>query len=525
MVFAPPSPSAQCISTRLQPFSDPPSPYSPLEFAPPPSSPQEVDGPSLPTVPELTLERGRKFKSKKRSKSSSPYHAHTPVSPLPPTTNQLDANERADRIWRNRKLARVFGRMPGADEPVADGDELRASKKLHSPSLAALLTKQKNHRHAVSVSVSLKAPGRKTEPSSPWQADYLWSSGDRRHSTPMAAGFTLYMDDEQDGTAAKEPPRSRNILDSPEAASARSFIDLSDEEVCDDDVSDLNCFPLHQSRRQCLYQSSSTPSLVESLDSEAQAEVERRRKRETLARLHRFLGSRVPPEVVTGSVCGPPLPPLAPLEKSTREHRLRRNKCPPSPPGFDRGKEELDEREKALNVRRAQKMERVFGTPPPQVLFHTRQSHPTVPLSQPTSPADLNPFVLTLDLPSSRNPNQSAYMGKAPHRQGPSDSSRCLLPDNDTPQSSPSSFAQSFADSLSESLSGYQHVLAQSSVYLNYQHSLNSLMDIIDRVRVRSLAHITCTYTLSRTTASLSSNFIVSSTGKLTRRPRTRKWQ
>jgi len=358
MVFAPPSPSAECISTRLQPFSDPPSPYSPLEFAPPLSPPQEaIDGPSLPTVPELVFERGRKFKSKKRSKSSSPFHAHTPVSPLPPTTNQLDANERADRIWRNRKLARVFGRMPGADEPVADGDEPRSSKKLQSPSLATLLTKQKNHRHAVSVSVSMKAPGRKTEPSSPWQADYLWSPGDRRHSTPMATGFTLYTDDEQDRVVAKDPPRSRNILDSPEAASARSFIDLSDEEICDDDVLDLSCFP-PQSRRQCPYQSSSTPSLVESFDSEARVETERRRKRETLARLHRFLGSRVPPEVVTGSVFGPPLPAPAPVVKSTREHRLRRNKSP-SPGGFDRGKEELDEREKALNVRRAQKMERV----------------------------------------------------------------------------------------------------------------------------------------------------------------------
>lgn len=82
-------------------------------------------------------------------------------------------------------------------------------------------------------------------------------------------------------------------------------------------------------------------------------------------------------------------------------------------------------------------------------------------------------------------------MGKTLHRRGPSDSSRCLLPHmQDTPQPSPSSFAQSFADSFAESLSGYQQVLAQSSIYLNYQHSLNSLVDIIDRVRVCGLTPI-----------------------------------
>ena len=355
MIFAPPSPTAERATSRLQAFSDPPSPYSPLEFAPPPFPRQEgVDGPSLPTAPELACERGRKLKAKKRSKSTSPYHVHDSVSPLPPTTNQLDANERADRIWRNRKLARVFGRTPGAEESATDADEPRASKKSHSPSLAALLTKQKNHRHAVSVSLSLKAPGMKTEPSTPWQTDGFWSPGGRRHSTPLATGFTLYVDNEQDGTAAKSPLRSSKLLDSSDAASTRSFIDLSDEDSRDDDVSGLSLFPPHQNRRQCLHHSSSTPSLVESLDSEAQAEVEKRRKREKLARLHRFLGSRVPPEAVNGCAIGPPLSPLAAPEES---NWLRGNKSPCSDE-FDRCKEELDEKEKALNVRRAQKMER-----------------------------------------------------------------------------------------------------------------------------------------------------------------------
>lgn len=361
MTFSLPSPFAaeRIPPTRLQPLSGPPSPYSPLEFAPPPSSPQEII--DKPSAPELVSERGRRLKSKKRAVSLSPHPVRHSLSPLPPTTNQLDANQRADRIRRNRKLARVFGRMPGTEAPGADPDEPRVSKKLHSPSLAAFLAKQKNHRHAVSVSVSLKASGLKTEPSTPWQTDDLWSPGGRRHSTPLSASsFRLYTDDEEDGTAAKSPLGLRDLMDSPEVASTRSFIDLSDEEIHDDHLSGFSFDP-HQNMRRYLHQSSSTPSLVEPLDSEAQVEAERRQKREKLARLHRFLGSSVPPEAVNGSVFGPPLPPLASptsREESNREHWLRGNKKAASD-DFDRGREVLDEREKALNVRRAQKMERV----------------------------------------------------------------------------------------------------------------------------------------------------------------------
>ncbi|KAH0837971.1 hypothetical protein J3R83DRAFT_6208 [Lanmaoa asiatica] len=464
MMFAPPSPSVECVPpTRLQPLSGPPSPYSPLEFAPPPSPPPDViDKHSLPQHQSWLSNVAES--SSQRSAPCLCRHILFIIHCRLYLLRRISSMQTSEQtVFGGTASSLVFSAGP---------------QKLHSPSFAALLTKQKNHRHAVSVSVSLKASGMKTEPSTPWQTDGLW----------------LYVNEEEDGTAAKGPLGSYDLIDLPDAASTRSFIDLSDEEICDDDMSGFSFLAPTQNKCQRLHHSSSTPSLVESLDSEAQAEVERRRKREKLARLHRFLGSRVPPEAVTGCVFGPPLPPLAIPEEINCEYQLRGNKNA-SPGDFDRGKEELDEREKALNVRRAQKMERVFGTPPPQTLFHTRPSRPTVPVSQPTSPTGLNPYVLTLDIPSSsRNPNQSAYTGKTAHRRGPSDSSRCLLPckEFDTPQSSPSSFAQSFADSLPESLSGFQEVLAQSCVYLNYQRSLNSLVDIIDRVRVCSLGPCTC---------------------------------
>jgi len=101
----------------------------------------------------------------------------------------------------------------------------------------------------------------------------------------------------------------------------------------------------------------------------------------------------------------------------------------------------------------------VFGTPPPQTLFHTRQAPSPLPHSQPSSP-----IVSALAC----NLNQSAYKGKSPRRPQPSESMRCLLPHPNTDASS--------------LLSDYQQTLAQTSVYLNYHHSLNSLVHIIDRV-------------------------------------------
>ncbi|KAF9225386.1 hypothetical protein BS17DRAFT_778527 [Gyrodon lividus] len=497
MVFAPPSPSTS--PAFPQPVSPASSMHSldPLEFAPPSSpGPDYLDQPPLPTASASVLERGRRRQADKRPISVSRHQIHPSLSPLPPTSNWLDANERADRIRRNRKLTQVFGRTPAAEGLPSDSDELRAFKRLPPPALASLLgtAKPKNHRHAMSVSVAVRTRGLQTEPTTPWQIDNLWSPGDRRHSIPLTpSSFTFYVDDVQNVTSANDHDGSHSPRDS-QHMSPTSFIDLSDEEVMrDDGASAISFLDIpNQNRRRRLYQSSSTPSLVETLDPDEQAEADRRRKREKLAKLHRFLGSRVPPEAVTGCIVGPPLPPTVMPEKDIHENWLcgRRSDSVAPLEYFDRGKEELDDKEKALNVRRAQKMERVFGTPPPQTLFHTRQGRSTLPRSQstsPTIPSSANPFILSLDLPSgSRNPNQSAYKGKRIHRPGTSESSRFLLPFNADSPPSPASFTGSF----SESFSGYQDVLAQSPVYLNYQQSLNSLIDIIDRDDRESLVEL-----------------------------------
>jgi hypothetical protein len=101
-------------------------------------------------------------------------------------------------------------------------------------------------------------------------------------------------------------------------------------------------------------------------------EKERRRGRDKIAKLHRFLGSRVPtsphPRFLGFSASNDTLPALDPTVDNVRPGH--HNGCRSSSaaesrrsnwfgPG-DRMKEELDEREKAINIHRAIKMEKVI---------------------------------------------------------------------------------------------------------------------------------------------------------------------
>jgi hypothetical protein len=146
-----------------------------------------------------------------------------------------------------------------------------------------------------------------------------------------------------------------------------SFIDLSDEE--DDGISKDSL----QKRR---HRDPSSPSAHSFFDSLSPEEQERRRKRERIAKLHRFLGSRVPAGLVLGiSESSPSLPPpdesMAGVEDRKTWLKRRRSSSAAAFPITisDRLKEDLDEQEKAINVRRAVKMETFFGIAPPQTLY------------------------------------------------------------------------------------------------------------------------------------------------------------
>jgi len=208
---------------------------------------------------------------------------------------------------------------------------------------------------------------------------------------------------------------------------------------------------------------------------EEQAEEDRRKMREKLAKVHRFLGSRVPPHLVLGFDIPSPeclLPPaacdsdiLAENDNRPRKAWLRARRSSsvaifPSnwSDNVDRMKEDLNVKEKAINVRRAQKMERVFGVAPPKTLYQTRRS-----ISPTTSPTSYF-----------RNPNRSAYPPRTKdNRPGTSDSTKQLLPKIHD--------SRPYDDSIGRS---------SSVVYTHYQHSITSLNDILDRGDRESLAEL-----------------------------------
>jgi hypothetical protein len=240
---------------------------------------------------------------------------------------------------------------------------------------------------------------------------------------------------------------------------------------------------------------------------------DRRRKRERLAKLHRFLGSRVPANLVLGiDDVEASLPPAldkppnkgSPAEResddSARKAWLKRRRsssvaAPPSswPDELDRGKEELDDREKAINVRRAQKMEKVFGVAPPLTLYHTRhcpsptslppaKTLPPLPLVSPIQLPEL-PTLSTLSTQrnGTGNPNRSSYAKpktKKNNRPSTAESSKGLLPKGFE--------NQGFDFDDRTTTQDAQHSL----IYNHYQHSLNSLNDIIDRDDRESLAEL-----------------------------------
>jgi hypothetical protein len=196
---------------------------------------------------------------------------------------------------------------------------------------------------------------------------------------------------------------------------------------------------------------------------------------------------------------------------------------------MDRLKEELDTKEKLLNVRRAQKMEKVsliysmldililisistqvFGVAPPQTLYHTRghTPSPSLPSLAPIAAKTIgNPSAF---IPSSdamyftRNPNRSSYdkssIAKLSRRRtgrpSTAESTKHLIPKGRRSSSTTSfNFGGSppnenrFSKNQTSSRGPFKQeqprpgAWTSSAVYNHYQHSLNSLNDIIDRVR------------------------------------------
>lgn len=321
----------------------------------------------------------------KTSKFSLDAEAIRQPAVLPPTTNTLDAQERSERVKKMRKLAQVFGQSPSAVALSSQIDDITHGVSFLSTSPTR---HPKQHRPAASVAVDvlLESPTR-----TPPRSQRTSSGSSRRHSAPLSpenyaalSDYVTAIDESyyanrssieissQKGTPTSDhsvlpSTRKKGKIDSP-----TSFIDLSDEEGHGDDRASLLTIDASYKARRA---GRLTPSVIAMLSPEEQVEEDRRKKRIKLAKLHRYLGSRVPTGLVLGlTEEGTSLPEESPTHSPEEESRpgwLRRRRSsmlaavpltPPeeSPPGAEH-MNTLTGKEKALFVKRAHKMEKVIS--------------------------------------------------------------------------------------------------------------------------------------------------------------------
>ncbi len=329
------------------------------------SSPALSSSPSTPkpifSLPTLFVST----QVKPRSRSGSP-HQRVWRKEIPPTTNNLGMGERSDLVKKSRKLARVFGETPGGDmlslrEPLSAADEIRDTSH-RRPERESSRTRYGLHSEPLQHSQNT---GRRY--SIPVTPDELSESFDQIlfNSAPYRATLSQLAEPSSNHPGDFVDPYNK-------PSSRVSFIDLSDEEdAIDEALSPIAFAPNPVGINSHRAPSPSQLSLYEAMTPEQRAEEEKRRNRERLAKLHRFLGSRVPAELVLGTGhLESSLPPIqtdamSSEESENRKQWLRRRRSssagalPSWSDDVDRMKEELGGKEKALNVRRAQKMEKV----------------------------------------------------------------------------------------------------------------------------------------------------------------------
>lgn len=335
------------------------------------SSPSQK--PPIPTTPKPVFNRPRSIR---KSSDGKPKAEDLP-------TTILSFAERADLVKRTRKLTQLFGQTPGPEFASLSPVVASSVQQSHLGSDV-----RRGHRAIASISNPLHPSDRGVWPP-PEETLYLNIHG-RRHSTPLSPTTvsTMWGSNEEDSVLdhdqrsfysdrhSKMRPQRKGTSSSSIASSIpspMSFIDLSDDESAVETPKDIIG---HHRRAPFSKQSTidDTASLS-TLTSTQIHEGERRRKREKLVKLHRFLGSRVPPDLALGFDLGssPQLPPSASPEierdDTRKRFRVRKRRSTslseytrPLTTREDRMKSELDMQEKALNVRRAAKMEKVGGS-------------------------------------------------------------------------------------------------------------------------------------------------------------------
>ena len=311
-----------------------PSPLSPQmsESSPDSTNHPVTPKPPLPPTPKPVFTRRPSLLMKQSFPRSPVPQQGTSIKPI--TTNLLDLDERAELVRKSRKLSRVFGETPNA-EAVVNQDIPRSAIRRKG----RVSQTQPCHER-----ITAQLPARRYSlPLSSDDVSFISISPASEEDKLLSSAFPPHM--------LSSTPLTLDQESTPIRSHSPSFIDLSDD----------------------------GSSAVDNASPPETASIEdRRRKRDRLAKLHWFLGSQVPANLVLGLVddTAAPLPPLLPVSSQRRGMDVDGNRRKPWvtsrrsssvivspsdmwPDGLDRMKTNLDEKEKAIIVRRKQKMEKV----------------------------------------------------------------------------------------------------------------------------------------------------------------------
>ena len=318
---------------------------SPIQFSKPSlsscsSSPDLTHSPKppLPTTPKPAFYRTSMKPGNPEQRSLILTER---LDTLPPTTNFLASEARTDLVRKTRKLARVFGQTPRAGTTPTQEASLsvmsRCSSVLHDLDWSIL-----RQRRSVLRSES--------EPS--------LVNGVRRHSMPLSS------DDMPFVTNVSPSSQGYQGYLSPSNDPAGYHARIQIRSVSGGDIAAV----MPEADRKTRSLTVSPQPQFEKMFEEAQVDEDRRQKRDRLAKLHRFLGSRVPVNLVLGiddieASLPPPPTSTSPDSRATWIRRRRSSSAILTSPHWtddtERVKKELNDKEKLINVRRAVKMEKV----------------------------------------------------------------------------------------------------------------------------------------------------------------------
>ncbi|PPQ64257.1 hypothetical protein CVT24_008658, partial [Panaeolus cyanescens] len=299
--------------------------------------------PPIPQTPKPLFSRAglrlSRHSSPRGSRSPPPDIDHEPQLPVRPlTTNFLDLEERADLVRKSRKLARVFGQTPDADIMA----QQESGRSIHVHIFG------KGNAPGGDSTRSLNSIRRHSMPLSPDDISFLSIVSPTNQLSPILPEPII----EIQGVAEPVVSLTDDTIHHQDLAPTRSspptsFIDLSE----DAPDRSTTAKPRHsRSNSQSTFDTTTT-----SLND---PEDDRRRKRERLAKLHRFLGSRVPVGLVLGidesedSLPPPVTKNASSEEEGSRKAWLSRRRSSsaaslvPSLDDLDRLRVELDDREK-----------------------------------------------------------------------------------------------------------------------------------------------------------------------------------